>query len=356
MNATFKKDIDKILKIYKKTNKESIKKECVNDLIKIRDIISDYFPLESSLIIPSEMKELCYECEKKNDENNEMIQKQIIDNSTLLKNIYDKVIDSFKNYNLEWVECKGNEDDFNLGIYSDFLKNYPGFFEIFTKILKDNHLVFIDNSDDSFCYRLMSTNEEYIFLCLDDIIMSKAALAHEIGHVYQNKITFDVDLKEYNLLDEFTSILMELLFIDYYFEINKSESEYMVMNGAYIWEDIFKCARAQLELLDRHDDAFENFEVNEKYSNEFNEICNSESNGKDDLYIHFYTIGFLCAISFFYLLKYGIDFNEVDKFFIKNNESNNLTKILKNDIDLGIFNQYLRDYITKNKNKVRKKK
>lgn len=356
MDSVFKNDADKILKTFKRSNKDIIKKQCICDYERLIAIYDKFFPSNKKNEIPKELDEAkkLSNCELERIKHNINMQKVFEKNSDLLKDIYEKVLKSFNNYNINVSEID-DLDGIDLGVLNDFFSNYTEINTYFNKIIDTNHLLFYENGDACYTYNLPSINTDYVFLCLDNYLMAMPNMAHEMGHVYQDRITYNDNLNQYNFLLEFISSLMEILFIDYYYDINKKQSEYMSMQNLMNVKNAFHIAKNQIDLLKKYPDAFENFEINSKYLDEFHEMCGFEQGFcQDDLYINFYTIGFLCAINYFYLLKYDIPFDEVEKFYINNNDINNFENILK-DIDTDNVNQYLRDFVPKNC-KVKKKK
>ena len=106
--------------------------------------------------------------------------------------------------------------------------------------------------------------------------------------------------------------------------------------------------------MKKYPDAFTTFKLNPKYEKELDEIL-SKLNYKyqrTSLYSQIYTIDYLLAFSFYYQLKYGVDFNDVEKFYIENSCKNDLSSLLKN-IDMDAIKQYLNELHFNRQNKKR---
>ncbi len=73
---------------------------------------------------------------------------------------------------------------------------------------------------------------------------------------------------------------------------------------------------------------------------------------RNELYSQIYTIDYLLAINYYYQLKYGVDFNDIEKFYIENSCKNDLSTLLKN-IDMDAVKQYLNELHFNKQNKKR---
>jgi hypothetical protein len=95
--------------------------------------------------------------------------------------------------------------------------------------------------------------------------------------------------------------------------------------------------------MKKYKDAFQIFRLNPKYEKELDKLCKVKYKfHRDELYSQIYTIDYLIAINFYYQLKYGVDFNDIEKFYIENNCKNDLPTLLKN-IDMDAVKQYLNE-------------
>ena len=360
MNKTIKKDALEILKLFKKTNKESIKFACATDYFYLENLIDSFFPNTEWFKIPDEIVKT-YEDNigifKKTEIN---IRKQIYNNLDLLEKMYEQIIDMFEKAKVEEIndniDYKLSMDEIDAEVFENFFNKYEGLNELFIKIYNEKRLLLVDSYGPSYTYNLKSINKDYIVVSSADPIHVLVSLSHEMGHVYQSKIYKDKNLDIYFFLVEFMSILMEHLFCDYYQEVDPKISYIMTINKLAVWSKIFKVSLAQIKLFKKHENAFDNLKLYTKYNNELDSLCTTDFNfKKDDLYLNFYPIGFMIAINFFYQLKYGLDFNEVQKFYILNNEKNNLNDLLTNYVDLDAIKEYLREYTIIDRPKIFKK-
>ena len=161
-----------------------------------------------------------------------------------------------------------------------------------------------------------------------------------MGHVYQSELVN----KDNYFIVEFLSIFMELLFMDYYANIDIDTSK--IMKNNFISNLFFLLLNnlSQIELMKRFNNAFINMDLNEEYRIEFNSISLFPSNNKkQELYLQYYGIGLLLAINFYYKYKENHDFNEIKEFIIKNKDSN-LNDLINNYVDISLVDRFINDY------------
>ena len=110
----------------------------------------------------------------------------------------------------------------------------------------------------------------------------------------------------------------------------------------------------QIQLMKKHPDAFQTFKLNPKYEGELNDILSKLKyrHHSDSLYSQLYAIDYLLAFKFYYQLKYGVDFYDVEKFYIEHSCKNDLGELLKH-IDMGAIKQYLNELHINRQNKKR---
>jgi len=351
MNKVVKDDLMAILKTYYHTKKQNIKESCAIDFALIQDIMRMYSSDNKIPIMPDEMEKDYIKAHKNKEQEHNNIKQQIIDNIPLLEHFYLTLLDEFSKYEIDYTEYDSDDGCINLDMYYDFFKDYPKFNELLHKIVDTGHLYYVSNTDSSNTCILFSIDEEYIFINVDRVNTALYHLPHELGHVYQGKMKYSNNISGYDFLSEFISLLMEHLFINYYQKIDYKTSQKMQMNKLHSIKTTIDDCLTQLELLREMPEAFDGIHLKEEYRETIESMTdpNEFHFMLDNLYINFYIIDFLVAINYFYQVKYGVDFNEVDKVYIQNSVNNNLSSLLNNHVDLEAVKQYLRDYLPKKK-------
>ena len=100
--------------------------------------------------------------------------------------------------------------------------------------------------------------------------------------------------------------------------------------------------------MNRYPDAFTNMNLKEEYRVEFNSInLFSSNNSKEELYLHYYGIGFILAIYYYYKYKENNDFNEIKNFII-NYKDKSLVELL-NNIDINLIDRFMNEYFNDTK-------
>jgi hypothetical protein len=347
MNKVFKNDLMEIIKTLKKTNKESVKLQCIKDYNLLMNLLSYYFPHEIDHRITMPDVTSYTEDEIYEKDNQDRIRNEILANIDSLLELYEQMITLFNNFNIDPVEYDNDVEEIDFSQISDFLYDYPKIQQIFNKIIDSEHLIYIEGSNASYTYVLPSINREYILACLDEPNETEASIVHEVSHIYQERITYNTNMNNY--LNEFIPILMEHLFLEYYKGIDYKLSRKQIINRLNIWKKVTLESYAQLKLLKENPESFDGFIVKDEYKEELDKLCETDYTFlRDSLYIQFYPLGFMMAMSYFYALQYGMDSNEIDKFYIENN--NNLRAILDN-IDIDSLREYLINNITNKKRK-----
>ena len=365
MNNIFKDDFTKIIRNFNRSNNEEVKEASAYSFVQVQYLAEYIYPLASIPSLTPEMEAYAYSFITKYYKSWKYLGKEILNNLDLLENIYLEVLNELNKFAINRTEYSRNLEDINLDMYNDFYKNYPDFLKLYNKILSSNHLFFGDGDKNSCAYYFPSIKEDAIFVNLEKNFDVLCAIPHEMGHIYQFHIDYYDHRLGDNFLTEFTSTLMEYLFIDYYQGIDEKICKQMHIRMLYANKYLLLEALSQIELFKRYPNAIEDKQIKDKYLDELSEIYNEyyKNNMDDDyygefmineIYVHFYAIGFMLAMSYFYPVKYGIDFNEIDKLYIQNNKTNNLNDLLT-QVDMEAIKQYLRDYLPKKNNKRIKK-
>ena len=340
MNNIIKNDIDEILKKYKraKNGKEMIK--IANDFSNLLDA-ADFFKCNLNIKknFPTDFLLLFKTLDNSLQKERDNITNQIYANLDKLEELYSTFINEFEKYGYHF---KRNNviKDIDLDRYHEFFSHYGNMEQEFNKVLNNNHLFIVDGETIGATINFKTLKKQYIFLSLDDFNYASRALAHEMGHVHAFNITYNDDIDDFNFLTEYMSFLMELNYINYEnSEIDYSEKE----NVIYIMYLIMLQSLAQVKLMKKYPDAFISFKINSKYEKELDKLCISNyKHHRDSLYSQIYSIDYLLAINFYYQLKYGVDFNEIEKFYIENTCKNDLSSLL-NYIDMDAIKQYLNE-------------
>ena len=188
------------------------------------------------------------------------------------------------------------------------------------------------------------------FISLNAFAFASRGLAHEMGHVHAFNITYDDKVDDFNFMTEFMSFLIELSYIN---SENSKLTNQDNINVIYILGLLVYQSLGQVRLMKKYKDAFQTFRLNPKYEKELDKLCMvNYKHHRNELYSQIYTIDYLLAINFYYQLKYGVDFNDIEKFYIENSCKNDLSTLLKN-IDMDAVKQYLNELHFNKQNKKR---
>ena len=337
----FNRDINRILRIYNKSDDENTKIDCANDLYRISEITQEIFPDEEAYYLTPEMDKLLEKAKAKERQSLRQIYNLIINNIDLLKNIYKIVFDILSSYDNKRINTSC-VDSLNIPLIYNFFKEYPQLYNFFDKTLRGNHIVFVNDIVNSFCYCLYSLKESNIFISSDEGFMINPALVHELGHAYQDKLDDYNSSKELHLLIEFIPLLIELLFINYSQDMNNNFMNYELQS----FSQYIRIALTQLNLITKYKDAVKGFEINQRYRRELDASCPYSYSDKYSLCMQWYATNFLLAISYFYKMRNGLSFNEIKKFYKEN--SLNIFEIL-NHIDINLVSKFLEDYYPKDR-------
>lgn len=335
-----KDDINELIKRFNlaKNGKEMIR--CANDLSNIMDAANLLkCKIDVKKEVPSDLVLMFFDLEKFLQKERDNITQQIYDNLDMLESLYTDFINEFKKYSFSFNGIKIVKD-ININVFHEFFSQYGNMDEEFNKILNNELLFVIGGNTQGASINLRTLNKQYVFVSLDDYNFSSRSIAHEMGHVHAFNNTFDDNTDDYNFLTEFMSFLIELLYINY----DNTDIDYKeVVNVIYIMYLLALQSLDQIKLMKKYKDAFVSFKLNPKYKDEFSKIRSSSYEfQRNILYSQIYSIDYLLAIKFYYYLKYGVDFNEIDKFYIENNCKNDL-KTLLSYIDMDSVKQYLNE-------------
>ena len=307
-----------------------------------------YFPWEKGGIEELDLKPFTL----KFDEENKLLNDDIVNNIDKLLELYEIVLSIFDKFDIEYDKVfeEDKNVEVNYNVLYDFLNQYPGFIELYNKIYQSNHIINNEISYQSCTYTLPSIDKVYLVISTLRPNVTLKSFAHELGHAYQEKLSYDKKSSDIRILEEFLSMLMEFNFVDYYHVFNDKDARKMTKNTLALYREVFKIGYAQLKLLKMHKDAFVNMFLDDKYKKELNKLCNTKLKfNRNQLYLQSYFICFMLSLTFFYQLKYGIDFNEIEKFFIENNKEHNIQTLL-NYIDISSIEEFIKEK-TKEKQK-----
>lgn len=329
----FLNDLKLVINKYQNSSSNEEKLLCYKDYTALRELLLTY--LDSDIpyidILNKEDLDQTFNKEKA------FITGEIDNNKELLSYLYTKILDYIPSFDIE----ETIENQVNNEIFKTFFNSFDNMNELYQKLLDSDGIQVNEDYTIPTTLSFDSINKSYILLPPNRYLQS---LPHEMGHIYQNKLI----KKDNYLIEEFLSILMELLFIDYYSNID--------INTSNLLKDGFKSnlfflllnTSAQLELIKRFPDSFINMDLNPDYRVEFNSInlfpCNIS---KQELYLQYYGIGFILAINYYYKYKENNDFNTIKEFII-NNEDNNLNTLLSN-VDLSLIYRFMNEYFSNDK-------
>ncbi len=329
----FLNDLKLIIDKYQNSNSNEEKKLYYKDYKVLRELLLTYLDSDTNIPYINKIEEY----DKELDKEKEYITKEIYLNRELLSNIYSKILDKISNFNME-------EDYFqevNNELFIDFFKSFDNMDTLYQELLNNNGLQINEDYMVPTTLNFESINKNYILLPPNKEIES---LPHEMGHIYQNQLV----RKDNYFIEEFLSILMELLFMDYYSNINYEVSSIMKNKFLYNLFFLLLNTSSQLELMNRYPDAFTNMNLKEEYRVEFNSInLFSSNNSKEELYLQYYGIGFILAIYYYYKYKENNDFNEIKNFII-NYKDKSLDELL-NNIDINLIDRFMNEYFNDTK-------
>ena len=329
----FLNDLKLIIDKYQNSNSNEEKKLYYKDYTVLRELLLTYLDSDTSIPYINKIEEY----DKELDKEKEDINKEIYLNRELLSNIYSKILDKISSFNME----EDYYQEVNNELFIDFFKSFDNMDTLYQELLNNNGLQINEDYTVPTTLNFESINKNYILLPPNKEIES---LPHEMGHIYQNQLV----RKDNYFIEEFLSILMELLFMDYYSNINYEVSSIMKNKFLYNLFFLLLNTSSQLELMNRYPDAFTNMNLKEEYRVEFNSInLFSSNNSKEELYLHYYGIGFILAIDYYYKYKENNDFNEIKNFII-NYKDKSLDELL-NNIDINLIDRFMNEYFNNTK-------
>ena len=201
----FLNDLKLVIDKYQNSNSNEEKKLYYKDYTVLRELLLTYLDSDTNIPYINKIEEY----DKELDKEKEYITKEIYLNRELLSNIYSIILDKISNFNME-------EDYFqevNNELFIDFFKSFDNMDTLYQELLNNNGLQINEDYTVPTTLNFESINKNYILLPPNKEIES---LPHEMGHIYQNQLV----RKDNYFIEEFLSILMELLFMDYYSNIN----------------------------------------------------------------------------------------------------------------------------------------
>ena len=332
-------DLKEIINKLKSSNNEEERLVLFNDYKMIKEVLELYSDFEIPEINSDEYDDLLDKANK----SKERITKEIYNNLDYLEELYNKLLETFENIDIE--NLYENYDDSNMNIFLDFFRNYGNMQELYTKMVSHNQIIVNEEFGIASSMHIKSLDKHYIFLPETDNIIS---IPHEMGHIYQNSL-IDAGTISDNFIVEFTSVLMEYTFLDYYEKYNKDKAH--EVKKKILTSNLFMIfsALSQIQLMQRHPDAFINMELNPKYQDELNSMNLFGVDFRtNELYLQYYAISLLLIMKYYYKIKETNNFDVVRDFIIKNKDTN-LYELLSNNIDLSLIPNFVNDFIGNNK-------
>ena len=332
-------DLKEIINKLKSSNNEEERLILFNDYKMIKEVLELYSDFEIPEINSDEFADLLDKANK----SKERITKEIYNNLDYLEELYNKLLETFENIDIE--NLYENYDDSNMNIFLDFFRNYGNMQELYTKMVSHNQIIVNEEFGIASSMHIKSLDKHYIFLPETDNIIS---IPHEMGHIYQNSL-IDAGTISDNFIVEFTSVLMEYTFLDYYEKYNKDKAH--EVKKKILTSNLFMIfsALSQIQLMKRHPDAFINMELNPKYQDELNSMNLFGVDFRtNELYLQYYAISLLLIMKYYYKIKETNNFDVVRDFIIKNKDTN-LYELLSNNIDLSLIPNFVNDFIGNNK-------
>ena len=340
MNKIIKDDILELIRRFKRAKNDKEKILCASDLSDILDAAGIFdCDINFETAVPTEFAISLSKLEDALKEERDNFTKQIYDHLDELENLYLTFIREFRKYDFTYIDTKSDKD-IGLDHYYEFFNQFGNMADEFRKILNNERLFIIDDNKRGCTINFKMLDKQYIFIPSNNFGFAARTIAHEMGHVHAFNITFDDKIDDYNFMTEFMSFLIELSYVNYE---NSELTNQDNINVIYILGLLVYQSLGQVRLMKKHKDAFQTFVLNSKYKEELDTLCRVNYDCcRNELYSQLYTIDYLLAISYYYQLKYGVDFNEIEKFYIENNCKNDLSTILKY-IDMGAVKQYLNE-------------
>lgn len=340
MNKIIKDDILELIKRFKRAKNDKEKILCASDLSNILDAAGIFdCDINFETAIPTEFATSISKLEDVLKEERDNFTKQIYDHLDELENLYLTFIREFRKYDFTYIDTKSDKD-IELDHYYEFFNQFGNMTDEFRKILNNERLFIIDGNKGGCTINFKRLDKQYIFIPSNNFGYAARSIAHEMGHVHAFNITYDDKVDDFNFMTEFMSFLIELSYIN---SENSELTNQDNINVICILALLVYQSLGQIRLMKKYPDAFETFKLNPKYEKELDELCKVKYKfHRDELYSQIYTIDYLIAINFYYQLKYGVDFNDIEKFYIENNCKNDLPTLLKN-IDMDAVKQYLNE-------------
>lgn len=350
MNKILKDDVLELIKRYKRAKNDREKIQCANDFSNLLDAAEEFHcDINFKAEIPGELAIMIQNLENALKEERDDLTKQIYDHLDELENIYLDFIHEILKYGFEYKNTNVVKD-LDLDKYYEFFSQYGNMGEEFKKVLNKEQLFIVEGNNSGCTINFKVLDKQYVFISLNDYAFASRGLAHEMGHVHAFNITYDDNIDDFNFMTEFMSFLIELSYI------NSDEAELSNqdnINVIYILGLLIYQSLGQVRLMKKYPDAFKSFKLNPKYEKELDELCRvNYKHHRNELYSQLYTIDYLLAINYYYQLKYGVDFYDVEKFYIENSCKNNLGELLKH-IDMDAVKQYLNELHLNRQNKKR---
>ena len=332
-------DLKLIINKLRNSNNEDERLILFNDYKMIKEVLELYSEFELPELKNEEYKEL----EERSNKQKEKITKEIYNNLDYLEELYSKLLESFEIVDMD--NLYDNFEDNNMNIYLDFFSKHDNMAKLYTDMVSHNRIKTNEEFGIASSMNIRSLNKQYIFLPAHDNVI---AIPHEMGHVYQNSLIDSSTISD-SFITEFTSVLMEYRFFDYYEMYDKERTK--EIKKKILAGNLFMLfsALSQIQLMKRYKDVFINMELNPKYQDELNSMNLFGIDMRiNELYLQYYAIAILLVTNYYHKLNETKNFDIIKEFVI-NNKDTNLYELLSKNVDINLIPKFINDYLDNNK-------
>ncbi len=345
MFEKLQKDAGEIYEKFKKEKDEKKKVEYAYDYMGINDMIHNFISPFKMLGVPIEIQEAFASKKQEMREAKQNITNQVYANLDQLEKIYESFMSSFLKIDFSRVDSRNELGTFDMNTLKSFFEEYH-LGEDFQKVINEDRVFMMDRKDIASSATLKSIGKNYLFVSKDPYYSGMKTFAHEMGHLYANNLENNTQITTF--VDEFMSILMEHLFLIYSDSDNHVEAHYQAIRDCMTYYMVVRQAYCQVMLMKFHPDAFRDMQLNPYYLPTLKRISSNMpyDDKLETLKLHYYALGFLLTATFYEKLKDGrMSLEDIEKFYLINYHSNDLTSLIKNisltdveDYVINVFN------------------
>ena len=345
MFEKLQKDAGEIYEKFKKEKDEKKKVEYAYDYLGIKDMIYHFVSHDKLLEVPYEIKVAFDKKQKEIQETKRNITEQVYANLDQLEKIYESFMGSFLKIDFSRVDSRNELGTFDMNILNDFFQEYQ-LGEEFQKVMHGERVFMVDDENIASSVTLKSIGKNYLFLSKNDNFSGMKTLTHEMGHLYANNLENNTQVTTF--VDEFMSILMEHLFLIYSEKDNYAEAHCQAIKDCMTYYMVIRQAYCQVILMKNNPDVFYDMQLNPYYRSTLYRMLSGipYDDKRETLKLHYYALGFLLTATFYEKLKDGrMSLEDIEKFYLINYHSNDLTSLIKNisltdveDYVINVFN------------------